>query len=93
MKCTGRWTADQYAVGLQVKAVNGVPVKNLRGLMEAVEACKDKYLRLQMEYNQLVIMETQAARKATEDILTMHYIAHDRSEELRSGELAGSQDE
>ena len=69
-----------------MKAVNGVPVKNLRGLMEAVEACKDKYLRFQMEYNQLVIMEREAARKATEDILTMHYIPHDRSEELRSDE-------
>ncbi|EIE20222.1 trypsin-like serine protease [Coccomyxa subellipsoidea C-169] len=73
-------------VNIRVKAVNGVPVKNLRGLMEAVEACKDKYLRFQMEYNQLVIMETQATRKATEDILTMHYITHDRSEELRSSD-------
>ena len=30
-------------------------------------------------------METAAARAATKDILTQHYIAHDRSEELRSG--------
>ncbi len=33
---------------------------------------------------QLVIMETEAARAATQDILTMHYIPHDRSEELRN---------
>lgn len=32
---------------------------------------------------QLVVMETEAARAATKDILTMHYISHDRSEELR----------
>ena len=32
---------------------------------------------------QLVVMETEAARVATKDILTMHYIPHDRSEELR----------
>lgn len=29
-------------------------------------------------------METDAARAATRDILTMHYIPHDRSEELRN---------
>lgn len=33
---------------------------------------------------QLVVMETEAARAATKDILTMHYIPHDRSEELRN---------
>jgi hypothetical protein len=33
---------------------------------------------------QIVILETEAARAATKDILTQHYIAHDRSEELRS---------
>lgn len=68
---------------LQVKGLNGVPVKNLRGLMEVAESSEDKYLRFQMEYNQLLVMETAAARAATPDILTMHYIPHDRSEELR----------
>ncbi len=34
---------------------------------------------------QLVVMETVAARAATQDVLTTHYIAHDRSEELRGG--------
>ena len=76
-----------------MKAVNGVAVKNLRGLMEAVEACKEKYLKFQMEYNQLVIMETEAARKATKDILTMHYIPNDRSEDLRSNQTAGTSDQ
>ena len=34
-------------------------------------------------FAQVVILETKAARLATKDILTMHYITHDRSEELR----------
>ncbi|CAL8470933.1 g10475 [Coccomyxa elongata] len=80
-------------VNIRVKAVNGVTVSNLRALMEAVEACKDKYLKFHMEYNQLVIMETEAACKATKDILTMHYIPHDRSEDLRSAQKGGTSDQ
>ena len=37
---------------------------------------------------QVVILETKAARLATKDILTMHYITHDRSEELREEDAA-----
>jgi hypothetical protein len=70
-------------VARKVRAVNGVPVKNLRTLVEIVESCEDEYLRLNMEYNQLLVLETQAARAATKEILTMHYIPHDRSEDLR----------
>lgn len=80
-------------IAMQVKAVNGVTVSNLCALMEAVEACKDKYLKFHMEYNQLVIMETEAARKATKDILTMHYIPHDRSEDLRTAQKGGTSDQ
>ena len=38
---------------LQVKSVNGVPVKNLEGLVAAVEACKEHFLRFQLEYSQV----------------------------------------
>ena len=40
---------------------------------------------------QVVVMETKAASAATKDILTMHYIPHDRSEELRNAAAKGAQ--
>jgi len=42
---------------LQVKSVNGVPVKNLEGLVAAVEACKEHFLRFQLEYSQVSIVQ------------------------------------
>ncbi|CAL5228784.1 g11976 [Coccomyxa viridis] len=77
-------------VNTRVKSVNGTPVKNLEGLVTAVEECKEHFLKFQLEYSQLVIMETEAARAATKDILTMHYIPHDRSEELRNSAAKAS---
>ena len=40
---------------------------------------------------QVVVMETKAASAATRDILTMHYIPHDRSEELRNAAAKNAQ--
>ncbi len=40
--------------GLQVKSVNGTPVKNLEGLVAAVEECKEHFLRFQLEYSQVL---------------------------------------
>ena len=40
---------------VQVKSVNRTPVKNLAGLVAAVEGCKDHFLRFQLEYNQVRI--------------------------------------
>ena len=40
--------------GLQVKSVNGTPVKNLEGLVAAVEECKEHFLKFQLEYSQVL---------------------------------------
>ena len=42
---------------LQVKSVNGVPVKNLEGLVAAVEACKEHFLQFQLEYSQVSVVQ------------------------------------
>ena len=47
--------ARHRAGGLQVKSVNGSPVKNLEGLVAAVEACKEHFLRFQLEYSQVLL--------------------------------------
>ena len=43
------------------------------------------YIRFDLEYNQVLILDRAAALKATAEILAQHCIAHDRSEELRGG--------
>lgn len=58
--------------------------------MDVVESCTENYVKLDMEYSQLLIMDTKAARAATQEILTMHYIPHDRSEDLRNNNDSGS---
>ena len=37
----------------QVRAINGAEVRNLKALVEAAEACTDKYIKLDMDYNQV----------------------------------------
>ncbi|KAK9829857.1 hypothetical protein WJX72_008281 [[Myrmecia] bisecta] len=70
-------------VNTQVLSVNDTPVNNLRDLVQAVDTCKDKFLRFELEYNQMVVLETQVARDATADILLTHCIPSDRSANLR----------
>lgn len=45
-----------------MKSVNGVPVKNLEGLVAAVEACKEHFLRFQLEYSQVSIVQEWSFR-------------------------------
>jgi len=55
--CVSLSQTDDFDDPLQVKSVNGVPVKNLEGLVAAVEACKVHFLRFQLEYSQVSIVQ------------------------------------
>ena len=65
-----------------VKALNGTDIKNLRQLMEMVEQCTDPFLHLDLDYHQVLVLETELARKSTPEILETHRIARDRSDDL-----------
>ena len=67
----------------QVVALNGEKIRNLRELVEHVEACRKRYLHFDLDHNQKVILETGAARAATRAMLEVHCIPFDRSEDLR----------
>ncbi|GMI99161.1 degradation of periplasmic proteins 9, DegP protease 9 [Hibiscus trionum] len=71
-------------VNTQVLAFNGKPVKNLKNLASMVDSCKDKYLRFDLEYQQIVVLQTKAAKAATLDILTTHCITSAMSDDLKS---------
>ncbi|KAL3685912.1 hypothetical protein R1sor_003934 [Riccia sorocarpa] len=70
-------------VNTQILAFNNVPVKNLKHLATMVENCEDQFLRFDLEYQQIVVLETKAAKAATVDILSTHCIPSSFSDDLR----------
>ncbi|KAI4336108.1 hypothetical protein L6164_014677 [Bauhinia variegata] len=71
-------------VNTQVLAFNGKPVKNLKSLASMVESCDDEYLKFDLEYDQIVVLNTKTAKAATLDILTTHCIPSAISDDLKS---------
>jgi len=70
-------------VNIQVLALNGTPVKNLKHLATIVEECNEAFLKFDLDYDQLVVLETKTAKAATQDILTTHCIPSAMSEDLK----------
>ncbi|KAK9830697.1 hypothetical protein WJX74_002951 [Apatococcus lobatus] len=69
-------------VNTQVLCVNGHKISNLKELVQHVDGSKGVYLRLELDYDQVVILETSAARAATAELLQTHCIPSDRSVDL-----------
>ncbi|WVZ73712.1 hypothetical protein U9M48_021991 [Paspalum notatum var. saurae] len=70
-------------VNTQVLAFNGQPVKNLKNLVSMVENCEDEFLKFELEYDLIVVLETKTAKAATQDILTTHCIPSAMSDDLK----------
>lgn len=77
-------------VNTQVLKCNGQSVNNLKDLANAVESCKGKYLRLDLDYNQVVVLDYASAQKATQDILETHCIPSAMSEDLKEAVAANN---
>jgi len=73
---------DIYNV--QVKSFNGVPLKNLSHLKQLVEECTEEYMKFDLEYSEVLILETAAAKASTPEILEVHSIPSAESMDLRS---------
>ena len=58
-------------------------VNNLTQLWTMLEACTDDFLRFELEFNEIVVLNTQAARAATQDVLTTHCIPAEMSSDLK----------
>ncbi|KAK1357825.1 putative peptidase S1C, Peptidase S1, PA clan [Heracleum sosnowskyi] len=70
-------------VNTQVLAFNGQPVKNLKSLASMVESCDAEFLKFDLEYQQIVVLQTKSAKAATLDILTTHCIPSAMSDDLK----------
>lgn len=67
-------------VGRVVKEVNGVPIKNVRCLVETIRDCKDEYLtfRFAEDWSEVLVFDRKEMDKATEEILDENGIAPSR---------------
>lgn len=83
-------------VNTQVLRVNGRPISNLAELVAAAEGGGDggdrapPYTRLDLDYNQVVILGRKEAAASMPAILEQHCISADRSEDLRPAASAGA---
>ncbi|XP_044501173.1 protease Do-like 9 isoform X2 [Mangifera indica] len=75
---------EQVVVISQVLAFNGKPVRNLKSLADMVESCEDEYLKFDLEYQQIVVLQTKTAKAATSDILSTHCIPSAMSDDLKT---------
>lgn len=71
-------------VNTQVLAFNGQPVKNLKSLANMVENCDAEFLKFDLEYQQIVVLQTKTAKAATVDILATHCIPSAMSDDLKT---------
>ncbi|OIT28536.1 PREDICTED: protease Do-like 9 [Nicotiana attenuata] len=71
-------------VNTQVLAFNGKPITNLKSLANMVEACKEEYMKFDLDYDQIVVLQTKNAKAATSDILAMHCIPSAMSDDLKT---------
>ncbi|CAM6052277.1 unnamed protein product [Sphagnum compactum] len=71
-------------VNTQVLAFNGTPVRNLKHLANMVETCDGQFLRFDLEYQQIVVLEAAAAKAATPEILFTHCIPSAMSDDLKT---------
>ena len=63
---------------MEVKKVNGEPVRNLQMLAEAVDKCKSQYITFTMQDGRPITLDIQRLRNATPRILKRYRIAADR---------------
>ena len=55
-----------------------------RHLAELVIGCDSKYTRFDMEYGEVVVIETASSRVATPHVMAAHSVPHSMSSDLRA---------
>ena len=84
---------------VRVASVDGVAIESMAGLAAALDAAAararaarpghpDRFMRLALDYGQLLIVDAADAAAATAGVMETHGIEHDRSPDLR-GVVAG----
>ncbi|MCL7042490.1 hypothetical protein MKW94_029363 [Papaver nudicaule] len=66
----------------QVLAFNGNPVRNLKSLAIMVDKCDDEFMKFELDYQKMVVLQTKTAKKASQDILSTYSIPAAMSSDL-----------
>ncbi|KAF6003122.1 hypothetical protein CCYA_CCYA09G2718 [Cyanidiococcus yangmingshanensis] len=72
-------TGYQSLNNLQLMRFNDVEIRNLAHLAELVSKFDGTFMRFHLDYEELVVVETETARNFIAEILTQHCIPSDRS--------------
>jgi len=77
-------TGYQHTTNIQVHKFNGVEIQNLQHLVSLVESCTESFVRFDLEFQRVVIMDRALALQASEEILAQHAIAHNKSKDIKT---------
>lgn len=70
------------AYNAQVLTFNGTKLNNLRHLVTMVMNCKDPFMKFELEYSELLVLDTKIAHQCTADVLASHSIPSAVSKDL-----------
>lgn len=68
---------------MQLLELNGHKVKNLQHLLEILQTTEERFLKFSLDHGELLVLENEAAKKATQEVLEIHSIPSSVSEDLR----------
>lgn len=75
---------------MRVKAFNGKEVKSIRDLAIMVLNSQEEFLRFDLEYDEVLVLESKTVGPATEEVLHLHSISSIVSKDLEDVlEIAG----
>jgi hypothetical protein len=69
--------------GSVIHAVNDTPVKDLRHLMQLIENAMGKYLKIETDFGNVIMLDLAKARARNQQILQKYQIYSDRSAEFK----------
>ncbi|GMH32328.1 hypothetical protein BSKO_00162 [Bryopsis sp. KO-2023] len=72
------------ACNVQVHSFNGEVVHDLNHLVEMVISCEDEYMRFDLDFEQVIVVNSELAKKTTVDVLEEHSIPDMASPDVMS---------
>lgn len=66
-----------------MKKFNGVEVQNLKHLAEMVLASEESFFKFDLDYNEVIVLDSEAARQSTAEMLELHSIPGMMSSDLQ----------
>jgi len=70
--------------------INGEKVRNLHHTKELIDGCESNFLRFGLQSNLMLILKTELARKATDEVLAQHGIPSAMSPDLAASDSAAA---